>query len=121
MARSINEIAQEFNATGLSQQQSALLLELVAAKAAQETHLPTKVIPEDWAPTDDHRQWAFKRGKDQQWIDRIADDMRAWAMSKGEKRASWNGTFTTFMRKEMEPRSTGNGWVHAKTQRLGCG
>jgi len=121
MIRSISDIAQELNATGLTQQQSALLIELLTAKGAQEKHLPTTVLPDDWIPKPNHYELAMKNyNQPRAWVDRIADEMRNWALSKGEKRASWDGTFRTFMQKAAQPRApyNGNGFAN---QRLGRG
>jgi hypothetical protein len=110
MGRSINEIAQELNATGLNQHQLMLLVELLAAKNEEAT--PTKrskkppliALPADWKPNEAHCEWALLHGKDGRWMQGIADDMRNWAASRGERRACWNGTFSTFMKRALEPR-----------------
>lgn len=119
MIRSISDIAQELNATGLTQQQSTLLIELITAKVAQEKHLPTTALPDDWAPNEKHYVLAKEKyNKDRFWVDSIAYQMRNWARSRGEKRASWDGTFRTFMQKAVEPRINGSGYS-ASTGRLG--
>lgn len=108
MGRTINEIAQELNATGLNQQQLTLLVELLAAKneePGKRTKKPPLIaIPDDWQPNEKHCEWALEHGKDGRWMRGIADDMRNWATSRGERRACWNGTFSTFMRRALEPR-----------------
>lgn len=99
MPRNRYEIAQEILALGsLTQQQIALLFELVGA---EESAPKAKSLPPDWMPSPAHYEWARRNGKDQGWVDGIAEDLRNWANAKGVLRASWPGTFSTFMKKEL--------------------
>jgi len=111
MSRPITEIAQELHASGLTPNQTSLLFELLAAKEEQSSgalprskRLPISALPPEWAPSPDHYEWAQTHGKGKSWVDSLAEDMRNWAASKGERRASWNGTFSTFMKRALEPR-----------------
>lgn len=113
--RSINDIAQELISTGFDQRQISLLVELLAAKGADNkappkrpraTRTAASPLPEDWGPNDLHYRWALDHGKGTSWVHGIAEDMRNWAASKGESRASWDGTFSTFMKKALEHPAT---------------
>lgn len=110
MGRSVNEIAYELS-LGLNQQQLTLLVELLAAKnessegaQPRSKRQPITLLPAEWIPNTEHYVWATEHGKSKSWVDSIAEDMRNWAASKGERRACWNGTFKTFMKRALEPR-----------------
>src|SRR5262245_23867771 len=98
MGRSKNEIINELLTTDPTQRQLALLVELLGALDGDSKRAPVKSLDPNWKPLPEHFQWAQAKGKGEQWVWSIAEDMRNWAASRGERRASWNGTFTTFMK-----------------------
>lgn len=113
--RSLQEISCELMATGLSQQQLSLLVELLSAKSDEpkrsnvrrSKRLPSIPLPQDWAPNAKHYEWAKAHGRSEQWVLDMADKMRAWAISKDERKVSWDQCLYTFMMRDTtEPPKT---------------
>lgn len=107
-ARSVQAISAELLATGLNQQQLSLLVELLAAKDAapaqrvrRSKRMPATPLPQNWAPNAQHYEWAKTKGRPVKWVLDMADKMRAWAISKDERRVNWDQVLYTFMLGDM--------------------
>lgn len=62
---------------------------------------PSKPIPDDWKPNENHRAKALGKGMD---VDVLAEEMRNWALSKDERKANWDAAFTNWInRAEVKP------------------
>ena len=67
---------------------------------------PETPIPDDWAPTDEHRKRAAARGVD---VDHEADQFRAHAQAHDRRCVRWNAAFTQWLgnaRPRPAPRGT---------------
>ena len=62
-------------------------------------HKPTTPIPDDWAPTPEHRARAAAAGVD---VDHEAEMFRAHAEANDRWQASWNAAFTTWLGKSAQ-------------------
>lgn len=60
---------------------------------------PDVPMPDGWAPTDKHREYAAKHGLD---LEREALAFRAHAETYDRRAASWNGAFSTWLLKGDE-------------------
>lgn len=58
--------------------------------SARTTKKKLSDIPDDWKPNDTHRAKAASRGVD---LDHEAEQMRTWAIGKGERKANWDQAF----------------------------
>ena len=56
-------------------------------------------LPEDFAPTEDHKKRAIDLGFD---IDDVVEDFRLWAAAEGITSRSWNSRFTSFMKRRAK-------------------
>lgn len=121
-ARSVQEIYKDLLLTDLTDRQKELLRELDYAVALQKNQSAKKTsFPEDFAPNDQHYRWAASKGKPRSWVDSHAEDMRVWALSKGEKRANWPMTLYTFMRRSLEREASQNSSPFNKNRIIGGG
>lgn len=66
---------------------------------ARKRHKPTTPIPDDWAPTPEHRARAAAAGVD---VDHEAEMFRAHAEANDRWQASWNAAFTTWLGKSAQ-------------------
>ena len=128
--RSVQAIADELLTTGLSQQQLSLLVELLAAKeiapagrVRRSKRMPAIPLPQDWRPNLKHYEWAKAKGRSEPWVLGMAEKMRAWAISKDERKVNWDQCLYTFMMRETtepprnlfqtngQPRMIGGGYA----------
>lgn len=65
----------------------------------RKRHKPTTPIPDDWAPTPEHRSRAAAAGVD---VDHEAEMFRAHAEANDRWQASWNAAFTTWLGKSAQ-------------------
>ena len=65
----------------------------------RKRHKPTTPIPDDWAPTPEHRARAAAAGVD---VDHEAEMFRAHAEANDRWQASWNAAFTTWLGKSAQ-------------------
>lgn len=65
-------------------------------KRTQSRAARSCVLPLEWAPSQALREKATAQGVDP---DRLAEEMRDWSASKGERRVDWDATFRTFLRR----------------------
>ena len=70
-----------------------------ATTKARKRHKPTTPIPDDWAPTPEHRARAAAAGVD---VDHEAEMFRAHAEANDRWQASWNAAFTTWLGKSAQ-------------------
>lgn len=76
-----------------------LIKELNNAKSKKEAgdkDGKATLLPDDWKPSDKQRLKAEALGVD---VDVVAEDMRKWAFVGDKRRASWAGTFNSFLSK----------------------
>ena len=66
---------------------------------ARKRHKPTTPIPDNWAPTPEHRARAAAAGVD---VDHEAEMFRAHAEANDRWQASWNAAFTTWLGKSAQ-------------------
>lgn len=107
--RSVQDIAAEFLTTNPTQRQLSLLVELLAAKenapagrVRRSKRMPPTPLPQDWQPNEKHYEWAKTKGQPERWVLSMAEKMRAWAISKDERRVNWDQVLYTFMMKDAE-------------------
>ena len=65
----------------------------------RKRHKPTTPIPDDWAPTPEHRARAAATGVN---VDHEAEMFRAHAEANDRWQASWNAAFTTWLGKSAQ-------------------
>lgn len=65
-------------------------------KEAGDSEGKATLLPDDWKPSDKQRLKAEALGVD---VDAVAEDMRKWAFVGDKRRASWAGTFNSFLSK----------------------
>ena len=70
-----------------------------ATTKPRKRHKPTTPIPDDWAPTPEHRSRAAAAGVD---VDHEAEMFRAHAEANDRWQASWNAAFTTWLGKSAQ-------------------
>ena len=70
-----------------------------ATTKTRKRHKPTTPIPDDWAPTPEHRARAAAAGVD---VDHEAEIFRAHAEANDRWQASWNAAFTTWLGKSAQ-------------------
>lgn len=63
-------------------------------ESAPSRRKPNRPIPDDWQPNDKHVETARTRGIEAAVE---AEKMRNWALSKDERRADWDRTFTNWL------------------------
>ena len=70
-----------------------------ATTKPRKRHKPTTPIPDDWAPTPEHRARAAAAGVN---VDHEAEMFRAHAEANDRWQASWNAAFTTWLGKSAQ-------------------
>lgn len=66
-----------------------------------------RLLPDDWAVDQKHRDRLKARGATDQLIDHAADALRSWARSKAVKRADWDATHEGFVLRDLKQHATG--------------
>jgi 5-methylcytosine-specific restriction endonuclease McrA len=67
---------------------------------AKNKRKPAIPLPDDWAPNAAHYAAARALGHSDGLVVSKATDMRLWALSKDERKVSWDATFHGFLRRE---------------------
>lgn len=65
---------------------------------------PAVRIDPAWQPTAEQRDYGRGLGLSDREIDDAAEDMRLWALGKGEAKADWDATFKGWMRRNVQRR-----------------
>lgn len=63
-------------------------------------------LPDDWKPNEEHRKWAFAKGRSGSWIDERVDEMRDWSKANGRRFVDWDARFREWLRKANEIESS---------------
>lgn len=66
-------------------------------------------LPADWKPSEASRARARALNISESRIDETAEDLRVWAVGKGESRADWDATFDGFIRRDAKQNRMGPG------------
>lgn len=90
-------------------------VEVKEEKKVRARKAPASALSADYQPKESHFEAAAKLGISRQAVFEKCEDMRMWALSKGETRVDWDATLHGFLRRDASKLST-NGQSHAKPQ-----
>jgi hypothetical protein len=78
------------------------------SKASKKKTTKKKAVqlPQEWKPSNGHHELARKLGVNIEWE---ADQMRDWAISKGESKKDWDAAFRNWIRREALRRAMEEG------------
>lgn len=107
-ARKATALARPLNTTSISSSELKEKPREVVIKKESKRKKSISPFPEDFIPNDRHYARGASLGFSPAKIDALAEDIKLWAVAKGERKACWDSAFHRWIRTEGEKRGQQN-------------